>query len=133
MSFEEALFKSFITLNRQNRYIELLGSSRGRKKLCDRLNHSLSKDLDPRYCRRLSPQEQNPSAILSLLTSFGAPTKCRVLSDNADIDGRELDLRETLNQVVGYGYGTLLSCVPDRLAYYEAEDPGYRYICHRKT
>ena len=133
MSFEEALFRSFVTSIRQNRYVELLSSSRGRKKLCDRLNHSLSEDLDPRYCRRLQPHQQTPSAILSMLTSLGAPKTCHVLSDNPDLDSRELDLKQALNHVVGHGSGTLLSCVPERLAYYEAEDPGYRYICHRKN
>jgi hypothetical protein len=51
---EEILFRRFLKTGSQNRYIELLRNIRSRKKLRDRLNHTLSEDLDARYCRRLA-------------------------------------------------------------------------------
>jgi hypothetical protein len=30
-----------------------------------------------------------------------------------------------LKEVVGYGMGTLISCIPGRLAYFESEDERY--------
>jgi hypothetical protein len=41
-------------------------------------------------------------------------------------------LRDAINQILGVGHGTLLSCVPGRLGYFEGEDPGERYILERR-
>jgi hypothetical protein len=45
--------------------------------------------------------------------------------------GREMDLLEALEDTVGGGMGTIISCVPGELAYFESEEQGERYICHR--
>jgi hypothetical protein len=44
------------------------------------------------------------------------------MSEDAEIDGRELDLRAALEHVNGREIGTILSCVPGKLAYFESED-----------
>jgi len=44
------------------------------------------------------------------------------MSEDSEIDGRELDLREALEHVSGRQIGTILSCVPGKLAYFESED-----------
>jgi hypothetical protein len=36
-------------------------------------------------------------------------------------DGEDMDLLTALKQIVGYGTGTVLSCVPGKLAYFEGE------------
>jgi hypothetical protein len=56
------------------------------------------------------------------MKSKGAGLTCWVISEELAIDGRELDLREALEHVQGGGMGTILSCVPGALAYYEGED-----------
>ena len=47
---------------------------------------------------------------------------CWVISEDPEIDGWELDLREALEHVNGRQIGTILSCVPGKLAYFESED-----------
>jgi hypothetical protein len=54
------------------------------------------------------------------------------VSEDPDIDGKRLPLDEALLLVVGAGNGTLLSCVPGLLAYYEGEGPGDRFLLARK-
>jgi hypothetical protein len=44
------------------------------------------------------------------------------MSEDSQIDQRELDLREALEHVKGRQIGTILSCVPGKLAYFESED-----------
>jgi hypothetical protein len=55
---------------------------------------------------------------------------CRILSEDSDLDGKELPLLEALKKVVGYQMGTFLSCVPGKLAYFEDEDD--RWILVRR-
>lgn len=47
---------------------------------------------------------------------------CWVISEDPEMDERELDLREALEHVSGRQIGTILSCVPGKLAYFESED-----------
>ncbi len=56
------------------------------------------------------------------LREKGAPLTCYVLSKNSKIDGLRLPLCEALIETVGYGFGTFLSCIPGRLAYYEGQE-----------
>ncbi len=65
---------------------------------------------------------QGVETIFSLLISKGAKQTCWVISEDIDMDGRELDLKPTLEKVIGSGMGTILSCIPGKLAYFEGED-----------
>jgi len=39
-----------------------------------------------------------------------------------------MELERALSETVGLGFGTAISCIPGELAYFEAEDPGERYL-----
>jgi len=43
------------------------------------------------------------------------------MSDNPDIDNREMSLTDALSKTVAMDAGTLISCVPGKLAYFEME------------
>lgn len=129
MGTEETLVRTFIRRERRSRYLELLGRPKSRPKLLELLAHKAASDLDPRYSAAIPPASQNPQAILALLTAKGAPGTCRAISENAHLDGKELPLAEALAEVVGYGSGTFLSCLEGRLAYFEGEGPGERFLC----
>jgi len=38
------------------------------------------------------------------------------------MDGREFPLIDALKRIVGYGMGTIVSCIPGKLGYFEDED-----------
>jgi len=63
-----------------------------------------------------------------MLRSLGAGENCWVISEGP-LDAHEVELLHALKEVVGRGFGTLLSCVPGHLAYFESEDE--RYILQR--
>jgi hypothetical protein len=50
---------------------------------------------------------------------MGAPETCHVIG--GEHDGKDMDLLTALKQIVGYGTGTVLSCLPGKLAYFEGE------------
>jgi hypothetical protein len=117
---ETQLIRAFILPQRQSRYLELLPNPRRRKDVTRELAHF--KHIDP---RRIVPQPTNKmhtADILETLRTKGALEKCFAISEDDDLDGKELLLSEALKAIVGRGIGTFLSCIPGRLAYFEDED-----------
>jgi hypothetical protein len=101
----------------------LTNQSEGRTSLLAHFRH-----LDERYLIRIVPSEQNPSDILR---SKGAPEICYAVSEDDELDGKEIDLTHALETVIGRGMGTLLWCIPGKLAYFEDED--CRWILERRS
>lgn len=130
MSQEKAFFDSFVVPAKRQRYGELLDKKRGREKIRLSLDHF--KDLDSRFCRKVPVGAQTPDGIFKVLKGLGAPLVCWVMSSDDKLDNREMDLQEALQEIVGRGMGTALSCIPGVLGYFESEEIGERYVCHRE-
>jgi hypothetical protein len=116
MSEKIKLFRAFSNPSKHERYEELLRSPEGRTKVLTDLDHF--GDLDLRFCKKLQGSEHSQSRICDLLRSLGAPPTCYVISSNSEVDGREFQLDEALNLVVGRGCGTFVCCIPGALAYF---------------
>jgi hypothetical protein len=129
VSDEEQLLARFIVRTKRERYVEMISHPRKRKKFLRELAHFNA--LDPQYLISIAPSEQYPEQIASILTQKGAPRICRVTSEDAEIDGKDLPLLQALKQVVGQQMGTFLSCIPGRLAFFEGEEVGARWILER--
>lgn len=124
-----ALVAAFVLPGQRERLLGLLATTRGRAKARRYLAHFQA--LDPRYARQVPPGQQDPPTIRRLLEARGAPPTCHVFSEDPELDGQELALADALERIIGQGMGTLLSCVPRRLGYYEGEEPRERYILER--
>ena len=124
---EPHLIRAFILPQRQSRYLELLANPRRRRDLTRELSHF--KHLDPNYAFNLPPGRKWAIDICELLKSKGAPKICYAVSEEDDLDGKELDLGDALDTIVGAGIGTFLSCIPGKLGYFEDEDG--RFILER--
>jgi hypothetical protein len=131
MDHEEALIRGFVLRTRRQRVLALLRNAKRRRKALNTLYHF--RDLDPRYLVDIPPSDQGVGSIAALLAQRGAPDTCHIISTNQDLDGRALPLVEALEQIVGSGDGTLLSCVPGQLGYFEGEGPGDRFILARAS
>ena len=123
---EEQFAREFIAPEKRERYLSLLESERGRKKLVAGFHHC--RDLDHRFARLIPSHHQSAESIEELLRSKGAPQKCYVMSDDQNIDRQELELTEALAKIVGMDAGALISCIPGRLAYFEMEGFSERYL-----
>ena len=118
-SLEEALVDAFIVPAKRERYKALLASRRRRAKLLDGLNHC--RDLDPRYATEIA----SSTDVVALLRSRGAPETCHLISDAKALDGKQMALREAIDE------GTLIGCVPGRLALYYGEAGERRLLLER--
>ena len=101
---EQALDRSFILPARQNRYHELLPKLKRRKDVCLTLAHL--KHLDMRYTMPIPPSQQSPTGILNILRSEGAGDLCYAISEDDELNGKELELDGALAAVAGRGMGT---------------------------
>ena len=45
-----------------------------------------------------------------------------MICEDKQMDGREVELKEMLNHAVGREIGTILCCIPGKLAFVERED-----------
>ena len=140
MGHEEALVQAFVVPARRATYLARLAAPKSRQRFINR-HFAHMEDLDERYAEKLDPGmplvefESRAAAhvelIYELLRDRGAPRRCFAVSAEPELDGQEHDLREALDQVVGSTFGTFLSCIPGRLAYFEGESPNRRYILER--
>jgi len=126
LGHERDLIQAFVVKERKERLLGLLEGP-NRRKLHSLLHHF--KYLDRRFA--LAPGVGGPAEIAALLHARGAPSNCRVITSLRGLDRRLMPLEEALNQVVGGGAGSLISCIPGRLGYFEGEEPGHRYILER--
>ena len=67
----------------------------------------------------IEPRHQHSPNITDILRAMGAPDTCHVIG--GEHDGKDMELLTALKQIVGYGTGTVLSCIPGKLAYFEGE------------
>lgn len=125
---EEATIRSFVVPAKRDRYIALLGSRTRRRQALDDLNHFT--DWDRRYCRSLP----SSADIFDLLNKAGAPVTCRFISDNPELDGRELTLRAAVDAAEKCAFASILCCIPGTLAFYfdEVAAPRNRLLLERR-
>ena len=127
---EELFVKNFIVPQKRERYISMLSSRKMRKKILENFYHF--NDLDERYLTVLAGSDQRASNIYNLLKSKKSPDVCYCISTVDEIDGKEIDLLDVLENKVGECYdGTVISCLAGKLAYYEGESAGARYILEK--
>lgn len=130
MSPEGTSFLEFLSPNARSRYETLLRTERGRKKV--RLDLAHFEHFDAKTVVEIAPKNQQAEKIAELLTGLGAPERCIVLSEDGALDGREMTLPDALSEIVGMGFGTFLSCLSTKLAYFEGEGPANRFILVRR-
>ena len=131
MTEEAALINSFVVKSKRQRLTELLATSKRRRQATTTLAHF--SDFDARWVIPIPNDQHNPAAVERDLRSRGAGDTCHVISEASELDGKRLPLRSALEQVIGCGMGTVLSCVPGKLAYYEGEGPSDRCILEKRA
>ena len=128
---DEATVNAFVIRDKRERFLSFATNPKKRDKFVRELAHF--RWFDPRFATPV-PWKPDPKLPLwerhldgirrieQLLKSKGAGNTCWVTSEDANLDGKVLELDAALEAVVGRGMGTILSFIPGRLAYYEGED-----------
>ena len=131
ISDEIEIIRAFVVSSRRDRLLELLAKPKRRRDVTTTLAHF--RHLDPRWVVDLRPSEQDREGIQRALRSRGAPDACYLISENRELDGQRLQLAEALDRIIGAGMGTLVSCIPGVLAFFEGEGPSDRCILERRA
>jgi hypothetical protein len=111
---EEQTIKAFMLKERRDRYLSFLGNNKRRKEVLDRLNHC--KDFDERFMQWLPSNAD----IVNILLKAGSPSEVYVISDSS-LDGKIMPLSDAIHETSMTGSGTIVSCIPGKLAYYYDE------------
>jgi hypothetical protein len=108
------------------RFRESLAPAKRRDTLRSQLPHLTH--LDSRFARPVVVQ--SAAELTAQLREKGAGESCYLLSEDPDLDRRELPLEEALGAIVdgGSAYATFVSCVPAQLAYFHDAEPANRYV-----
>ncbi len=113
--------------NKRDRYREFVSDPRLRHKFISRLAHFAH--FDPKYRLSIPSNSLFVDNIAFELQKRQSPNIVFAISEDPALDQKELPLLEALQQIVGRGMGTILSCIPGRLAFVETEDE--RFILER--
>jgi hypothetical protein len=128
---EQATISSFIVRDKRERFLSFVSNAKSRDKFLREL--ALFRWFDPRFAMPV-PWKPSPNLRLwerhldgihrteQLLKSKGSGSTCWAISENSELDGKELALRAALEAVIGSGRGSILSFIAGKLAYYEGED-----------
>ena len=121
------MIASFMKRGKRDRYREMFSNPRLRPRLLAMLPHF--KDFDPRYRLPIPSNKLFVRNIAIELQKRHSPSIVFAISEDPALDRKDLPLVEALEQVVGRGMGTVLSCIPGHLAFIETEDE--RFILER--
>lgn len=122
----------FLKPNRRERFRNAMKDPRMRRVLREELAR-FERRLDPRHARprhARAKQERHFDSVYLLLVEAGAPASCFVVSDGV-LDGREMSLREAVEQLTQDGAG-FISCVPGRLGLYVGEHGCVVFVLSRE-
>ena len=118
---EQEFVESFVQRARRERVRLGLANPKKRRKFVDEFAHHGTYILAPECLRSIEPSQQNPDSIYAILRGLGAPDACHLISEDTNFDGKEMELLAALKRIIGYGMGTVISCLPGRLGYFEGE------------
>ena len=122
------LILPFVRENRRDRWKELSLKPKGRKKLLTTLWNG--DDFDRSLMTKIDPAERTASTVLVKLRKLGAPIRCHLISARPTLDAKDLDLISALDLVFNSAPGTIISCVPGTLAYYENDERNGNFIIY---
>jgi hypothetical protein len=126
-SGHELGFAEFVERSQRRRLVSLLEMGvKQRAKVRKMLDHEIR--LESSASEHLTGPQESPRQILERLRFEGAPATAYVMSANARIDQKLLLLPDAVEVVTSSRCGGVISCIPGRLAYYQAEGPSLAYL-----
>jgi hypothetical protein len=117
---ERAFVEAFIPSPRREKFLSALANPQKRPIFNRELHHPKPSFLLPKYIQRTVQGQQHTRFLGPKLRGMGATDDCWVFGNQ--IDGQAMTIEGALRALVGYGTGTIVSCVPGKLAFLETED-----------
>lgn len=117
---EQAFVEAFINSERRERFLAVLADPRRRDIFHRQLHHPKANFLLTQYAEPIVPSQHYTQFLVPKLRPLGAPHQCWVFGNY--IDGQEMQLERALDELIGQRSGTIISCLPGKLALLESED-----------
>ena len=133
---EEAFVHAFVRPERRDRALFELASPKKRGHFFNKLSHRFKTILDERFMHAIPAPNSCADDICKMLKAEGAPQTSYVMSSKSDFDAQDSTLADALRNTVGMGLPSIVSCIPGKLAYFEAEQemgPPPRFILKRSA
>jgi hypothetical protein len=107
----------------------LLANSRTREKWLKKLAHSVS--MHPVFTVEPPKGQRSPEALTALLRELKAPEYCYVIASDSELDDSMQDLGAMIQGAAeNFGHGTILSCIPGKLALFRTAWPHKHLVTH---
>jgi hypothetical protein len=125
--WEQRFVEEYIVKAKRERYLTFLKGHKHRKKILERLNHSL--DYNESKACRLDSSFKAVEPLIALLRSHHVADTCYLVADGNRADGTEIRLELAIPELLQNHWGALIICPPQRLhsgtpiAVYKPEDP----------
>jgi len=119
----------FVKPAKRDCYREMLTVPRLRHKFVGLLAHFA--DFDAKYRVPISSDKLGADKIAFELEKRHSPRIVYAVSENSSLHQKQRLLAEALQEIVGLGMGTVLSCIPGGLLFVETESE--RFILHRQV
>lgn len=126
---EIEFIRAFVIPQKKQRFLEFVSSKKGRAKFTSELDHPTF--IKSGFITKITPSQQTFQGISFILKNKHAPDICYVISSNEEIDSNELQITLALKKTIARGFGTILSLIPGKLAYFENEDGDMRFILEK--
>ena len=128
---EELFIKHFIHRHRQHRWKEMFDDG-NEGSVLHRLAHNYSTEIDPKYVLPIPKNEQSPDKIEKALRRYGKIDICWAMSEHDDHNKKSLPLKDALKDALEQGFVVIVSCIPGKLCFYQAEYAEQKYIIFRE-
>ena len=128
LQLEIKVIKKFVDKAKQERYIQFVSSQKNRYKFIRDLSHF--NDFKWDLFDAVNGNEEQ--IILQALQNNNIVSKtCYVISENADIDSRIIEIKKAISETAGYSMGTILVFGNADMIYFESESMNTRFISKR--
>ncbi|SRR5581483_365409 len=128
---ERRFVEAFVTAPKRQRLLDFFASPKARWKALLELQHFNGDIIDARWAEPVTRAESTPESISQRLRQKGAPDDCYIFSNAPSLDRRSMLLADAIQAVHGVGCGTVISCIPGALAFFEGELFPDEHILHR--
>jgi hypothetical protein len=124
LDIETKVIERFIQKTKRERYLTFIQSDKTRRKFTEALAHF--SDLRRGQFDLVKGDERQ--IIRDRIRISGKLVECYIISENSDLDQKRLGIESALNEIIGYGMGTLVVFGDAEVLYYEGEGPDNRWI-----
>ena len=122
--WEKRFVEAYVERPVQERYLSMLKGRKHRRKLLDRLNHNPGFD----FSKARDLGNIDAARLAALLDSLRVEPTGLLMTDESELDGRELRVELAVQELVRTHWGAVLICPPKPIAIYREESPGPFYL-----